>query len=118
MSRNYLDRQELAELVRECHLTGAPSDRLGLSLAKIAGGVWDRFQHTADRDDFVQETVLHLLKTPLRKADPTGNLFSYFTTCAVNFGSKLRDKEQGELRRFRAYAKDRLDSGEEIPERE
>jgi hypothetical protein len=34
------------------------------------------------------------------------HVFNFFTTCAIRFGLKLRDKAAGDRRRFEAYAKD------------
>ena len=35
--------------------------------------------------------------------------------CAVRFGQKLRDKANGDRRRFETYARDLADAGAEIP---
>lgn len=115
---HYIDRHHLANLVRDHRLSGVISNELGAALVAIAGGVWDRYHFTADRDDFVQDVVLHLIQTPLKKADITKHCFNYFTTCAIRFGGKLRDKACGERRRFEAYAADLVEDGHELHERE
>lgn len=115
---HYLDRATLAELVRAHRATGTISEDLGRALMLIASGVWDRYRFTQEKEDFVGEAVLHLLGSPIRRADPAQNLFSYFTTCAIRHGNKLRNKAGADRRRFTAYAQDLVDSGEELPERE
>lgn len=115
---NYLEPAELAALVRAHRRKrgrGRVSEELGAALLKIAGGVWDRYHFTADRDDFVQEVSLHLLGSPLAKADVKRHLFNYFTTCAIRFGLKLRDKANGDRRRFETYAQECLEAGRELP---
>ncbi|HYH65510.1 MAG TPA: hypothetical protein VD866_12510 [Urbifossiella sp.] len=111
----YLDNAALAPLVREMRRTGRASDELGRALMQIAGGVWDRYHFTADRDDFVGDVLVHLLGTPLERVDPKKNIFSYFTTCAIRFGLNLRNKAAAERRRFEAYAADVLAAGTEVP---
>lgn len=112
---NYLDLPTLAALVRDHRRTGVVSDALGVALLAIARGVWDRYRFTPDADDFAQEVVVHLLGRPLEKCDPSKHLFNYFTTCAIRYGQKLRDKANGDRRRFEAYARDLADSGVPIP---
>jgi hypothetical protein len=100
----YLDVAALAALVREHRRKKTVSEDLGRALQAIAGGVWDRYRFTADRDDFIQDVVVHLMGRPLANCDPKKHLFNYFTTCAIRYGLKLRDKAAGERRRFEAYA--------------
>lgn len=85
-------------------------DELARALLAIAGGVWDRYHFTAERDDFCQSAVMHLLGRPLAKADPARPLFNYFTTCAIRFGRKLREKALGDRRRFETYAAEVLEA--------
>jgi hypothetical protein len=115
---NYIDPAELAALVREHKQTGTVSEALGAALLAIAAGVWDRFKFTPDRDDFTGDVVLHLLQRPLAKADVQKNCFNYFTTCAVRYGCNLRDKSNGDRRRFETYAAELVEAGRELPERE
>lgn len=115
---HYIDVTRLAALVREYRRTGAASEDLGRALLAIAGGVWDRYRFTPDRDEFAQEVVLHLLGRPLAKCDPHHHVFNYFTTCAIRFGLKLRDKAAGDRRRFEAYARHLAGSGVPIPRAE
>lgn len=114
----YIDNATLARLLRDHRDTGTVSDELARALMQIAGGVWERYRFTADRDDFVQEVTLHLLQRPLAKADVQKHVFNYFTTCAIRFGMKLRDKAHGDRRRFETYAAELVESGREIPDRE
>ena len=114
---NYIEPAALAELVRECRHTGRVSEDLGKVLLAIAGGVWDRYRYTSDREDFVQEVTLHLLQRPLQKADVQKHVFNYLTTCAIHFGMKLRDKEYGDRRRFETHAAEVLEAGRAIPDR-
>lgn len=113
---NYIAVEDLAQLVRDYRRTGKASEALGLALTQIAAGVWDRYHFTASKDDFVQDVVLHLLQRPLEKADAQKHVFNYFTTCAIRFGNKLREKEQGDRRRFLTYAGELAESGHDIPE--
>ncbi len=106
----YVDRGTLSALVTEFHGQGHASNALGAVLARIAGGVWDRFRFTDSRDDFVGEVILHFLSGPLHKADPERNCFSFLTTCAVFYGIKLRDRTQAEQKKFREYQRARLDA--------
>ena len=110
----YLDPVELAHLVRVHRNTGRRSDELAEALSRIAGGVWDRYRFTREREDFVQETVLHLIQKPLRKADVQRNCFNYFTTCAIRFGLKLRDQDRADRRRHATYAAELLESGRPV----
>lgn len=114
----YIETAALAELVREHRRTGRMPDALGQALAAIAGGVWDRYHFTDSREDFVQDVFLHLMQRPLEKADVQKHVFNYFTTCAIRYGQKLRDKSYGDRRRFETYAAELVESGREIPERE
>lgn len=112
---NYIDAETLRALVRDYRSGGVVSEPLAAVLLKIAGGVWDRYRYTADRDDFVQEVVMHLLQRPLEKVDVQKNLFAYLSTCAINFGRKLRDKAHVERRRFETYAAECQEAGRRIP---
>jgi hypothetical protein len=116
-SSGYLDVATLAALVRDHRRTGRMSDDLGRALMKIAGGVWDRYHFTTDREDFVQDVVIHLLGRPLEKADVQKHVFNYFTTCAIRFGMKLRDRSAADRRRFETYAAELEDSGRQLPNR-
>jgi len=107
----YLEPAELAELVRQRRATGSASDALGRALLAIAGGVWDRFHFTTERDDFIQEVALHLLGRPLDRADVQKHCFNYLTTCAIHFGMKLREKAFGDRRRFETHAAELVESG-------
>jgi hypothetical protein len=115
---DYISTAALAELVRGHRVTGVMCDDLTKALTAIAGGVWDRYRFTADREDFVQEVFLHLMQRPLAKADVQKHVFNYFTTCAIRYGQKLRDKSCGDRRRFETYAAELVESGREIPDRE
>jgi hypothetical protein len=112
---NYVEPAALRCLVMCYHETRTVSEDLAAVLVKIAGGVWDRYHYTDSREDFVQDVVLHFLQRPLEVADPTKNLFAFFTTCAIRFGSKLREKAQGDRRRFNTYAAELVESGRQIP---
>lgn len=113
---NYLDLDELRALVKDYRRRKRASDALGRALASIAGGVWDRYRFTADREEFVQEVTLHLLQRPLEKADVQKHLFNFFTTCAIRYGHKLRDKANGDRRRFETFARECLDAGRPVVE--
>lgn len=113
--QSYLDNAALAPLVRGYRRTRRVPDELGAALLQIAGGVWDRFHFTEDRDDFVGDVVVHLLGTPLARVDPKRNIFSYFTTCAIRFGLNLRDKAGADRRRFEAYRAHLVADGVELP---
>ncbi len=112
----YLTNERLAELIGEHRRTGKVGEDLGAALLQIAGGVWDRFRFTPDRDEFVQEVALHLMQRPLAKADVQKHLFNFLTTCAIRYGQKLRDKANGDRRRFDTYAAELVESGRELPE--
>jgi hypothetical protein len=107
----YVDPAQFAALVRRQRRERAVSNDLGVALSAIAGGVWDKFRFTADRDEFVNACFLHFMGAPLRSADPRRNLFSYFTTCAVRFGGKQRNKLAAERRKFAEYAADLARAG-------
>jgi len=113
-ANNYLEPAELAALLRERRVTGRVSDALGRALLQIAGGVWDRFHFTRDRDDFVQDVAVHLLQRPLELADVQKHVFNYLTTCAIHYGMKLREKAFGDRRRFETHAAELLDAGRAI----
>lgn len=113
---NYIDAATLRALVMASHDARTVSEDLARSLMQIAGGVWDRYRFTADKDDFVQDVVLHLLQRPLQLADPGKNLFAFFTTCTLRYGMKLREKADGDRRRFNTYAAELVESGRELPE--
>lgn len=112
---HYLAAADLAKLVCDYRRTGTVPEALGRALLQIAGGVWDRYRFTSDRDDFVQEVTLHLLQRPLEKADAQKHVFNYFTTCAIRFGLKMRDKAHVERRRFETYAQECVEAGRQIP---
>lgn len=112
---NYIDVASLAAMIREHRRTGVISDELGKALLAIAGGVWDRYRFTADREDFVQDAVLHLIGRPLEKADLQKHVFNYMTTCVIRFGWKQRDKANGDRRRFETYAAELEEAGRELP---
>lgn len=118
--RSYIDNATLAPLVRahRRHRRRRVSDELGRALMQIAGGVWDRYHFTPERDDFVGDVCLHLLGTPLQRVDPKKNIFSYFTTCAIRFGIKLRKKVAAERRRFETYCEAIEFDGEQVPDDE
>lgn len=102
----YVDPAALAAAVRRMRRDDQVDDELGLMLLKIAGGVWDKWRFTDDRDEFAQACFLHFLGAPLAGADPRKNLFSYLTTCAIRFGSKQRNRAAADRRRFREYVED------------
>lgn len=103
-SRNpYLTRERLAEMIQGFQVSGKVSEDLGLAVLAIAGGVWDRYRYTTERDDFCQSVVLHLIGNPLRRCDTSKNPFSYLTTCAIRLGGKLRSKRQAEGRGLEKY---------------
>jgi hypothetical protein len=112
----YITRDQLADLVGEYRRSGRVSEQLGAALVQIAAGVFDRYQFVPDKDDCVQEIVLHLMQRPLEKADLQKHLFNYLTTCAIRFGWKLRDKQYGDRRRFETYAAELLESGRDLPD--
>lgn len=114
----YIDPAALAELVRDHRRTGVVPDALARALLAIAGGVWERYRFTADKDDFAQDVVLHLLGRPLQLADCQKHVFNYFTTCSIRYGLKLRDKALGDRRRFETYAAELVEAGRELPVRE
>lgn len=114
----YLTVAVLAALVREHRRTGRVPEDLGRALLSIAGGVWDRYRFTADRQEFAAECALHLLGRPLAKCDPSRHVFNYLTTCTIRFGQKLRDKGHAERRRFETYARSLADAGVPIPDRD
>lgn len=112
----YIDSPALVRLIKKYRRSKkAGGDELGRALLAIAGGVWDRFRFTSDRDDYCQDAVLHLLQQPLKNANLTKNLFNYFTTCAVRYGQKLRAKEAVDRRRFETYCEELAESGQLIP---
>ncbi|VTU02769.1 unnamed protein product [Gemmataceae bacterium] len=114
---SYIDVAALRALVLDHQATGTVSPELARALMAIAGGVWDRYRFTSDKDDFVQEVTLHLMQRPLEKADAQKHVFNYFTTCAIRFGQKLREKATGDRRRFETYAAELVEAGRELPPR-
>ena len=116
----YVEPAELAALVRAHRRKrgrGRVPEELGAALLRIAGGVWDRFHFTDSRDDFVGDVVLHLLGRPLERADPKRNLHAFFSTCAIRYGMNLRDKQNGDRRRFATYAAELVEAGRSLPDR-
>lgn len=107
----YIDPAVLRAIVLDYRATGVVSNDLGLALLKISQGVWDRYHYTDNRDDFGGDCVLHLLGQPLKAADPAKNLFSYFTTCVVHYGIKLRGKAQREQRQHAEYVRHVVEQG-------
>jgi hypothetical protein len=104
---NYADPAALSVLVRQQRREGKVSDELARLLLLIAGGVWDRYRFTEDRDEFCSACYLHLTAgAPLRAADPHRNLFSFFSECVRRYGAKLRNRTAAERRKFTAYAQD------------
>jgi hypothetical protein len=114
---NYIDPATLRAIVRAYQSTKEVTEELARVLLAIAGGVWDRFRFTEDRDDFAQDVVAHLLGNPLDRVSADGNAFGYFTTCAIRYGQKLRDKAARERSNFHEYAAALRDSGRELPAR-
>ncbi len=114
---SYIDVATLRALVRDFQATNDVSPALAKALLAIAGGVWDRYRFTADKEDFVQDVTVHLLQQPLKKADAQKHVFNYFTTCAIRFGMKLREKANGDKRRFETYAAELVEAGYVIPKR-
>jgi hypothetical protein len=111
-SGNYAEPAALSALVRQQRRDGTVSDELAALLLLIAGGVWDRYKFTDDRDEFTSACYLHLTAgAPLRSADPHRNLFSYFSECVRRYGSKLRNRAAAERRKFREYAAERHHAG-------
>lgn len=113
---DYLDNATLSRLIRDHRSSGVISDELGLALLALAGGIWDRYRFTREREEFVSEVVIHLLQRPLALADVQKHIFNYLTTCAIRFGWKLRDREHGDQRRWLTYAEELLDAGRELPD--
>ena len=111
---HYLDNATLARLVTTYRRTRRGGNELAAALTQIAGGVWDRYRFTSDRDDFTQDVVLHLMQAPLRKLDVQLHPFNYLTTCAIRYGLKLRDQAHGDRRRFQTYAAELLESGRPV----
>lgn len=109
-----VEQAALRLMVAQFRQTGEVPDELGRALVTIAGGVWERFRYTSDKDDFVQDVVVHLLQRPLDTAKADGNLFSFFYTCCVRFGMKLRDKATVDRRRFETYAQECVEAGREL----
>lgn len=114
---SYIDVAALRALVLDYQATRVVSQELARALLAIAGGVWDRYRFTADKDDFTQEVTLHLMQRPLEKADAQKHVFNYFSTCAIRFGQKLREKATGDVRRFQTYAAELVEAGRELPPR-
>lgn len=112
---SYLDNETLRALIRDYRKTKTASDALGAAFLKIAGGIWDRYRFTPDREDFCQECAIHLLGRPLEKIHIQKHCFNYLTTCVIRFGMKLRDKDVKDAKRFRTYAAELAESGREIP---
>lgn len=82
-------------------------DRMVELLGKIAGGVWDRYEFTDSREDFIQDCCFLFLQSAVKKIDPAKNPFSYLTTCAINFGNKQRIGAIRERRAEYAHREDR-----------
>lgn len=94
----YTSNDELAALIGGFNRDrrAMPADRLARLvevLQLIAGGVWDRWQYTQAKDDYVQDCLFLFLHRALPKIDPTKNPFSYLTTVAKNHGLKMRRDE-------------------------
>ena len=102
-------------MIRAYRRNRGRAEDLGRALLAIAGGIWDRYRFTADREEFAQEVALHLLQGPLRNADVQKHIFNYLSTCAIRFGWKLRDKARGDGKRFLTYAVEKLQAGRPIP---
>lgn len=115
---SYLDNATLCALIRAYRRrkrTPEAGNALGRALLAIAGGVWDRYRYTSDREEFCQEVVIHLLQRPLEKADVQKHLFNYFTTCTIRYGQKLRERAYADRRRFETYAAECVEAGREFP---
>jgi hypothetical protein len=110
----YLDVETLRALIREYRRSKVVPEPLARALLAIAGGVWDRYQFTTDRDEFTQEVVLHLLQRPIEKVHVQKHVFNYFTTCAIRYGMKLRDKASDDRRRFETYAAECVEAGRPV----
>src|SRR4051812_35409001 len=89
----YVDRERLAFLVKDAQARGRASDELGTVFLTMARGLYKKYRFIRDRDEFISGAALHLLGRPLDKCDPQHNPFSWFTTCAIRYGNKLRFKE-------------------------
>lgn len=96
--RPYTTNEELGALIRAYRLAGKrmradKHARLLEVLQQIAGGVWDRWQPTDSREDFVQDCLYLFLHSALRLIDPKKKPFSYLTTTAVNHGWAKRRQQ-------------------------
>lgn len=94
-ARNYTTNAELGPLVKTYRKAGrrmnaAKFQRLEEVVSRIAGGVWSKWRHISDKDDFVQECWTLCLLSLFRNMKLDGNPFSYLTTCFVNLGTRLR----------------------------
>jgi hypothetical protein len=112
-TNHYTDNAELAELIgswRHARNRLADQKRVRLIelLSKIAGGVWDRYEFTSNREDFVQDLMFSFFSKALLTVHLDGNVFSYLTTCAVNFGNRSRSKAIEDRRAELAYGVDRV----------
>lgn len=116
--KHYLSGDALAVLVRDSRQSGRASEGLARALIGLARGVWDRYRFTPERDDFVQAVVIHLLGRPLEKVDEDKHPFNYFTTCAIRYGLKLRNRLAADRRRFETYAAELVEAGRPIPDRD
>ena len=102
----YVDKLALAlELRRTRRGRRKPSPELVAMLSAIAEGVHLRHRYCPDRDDWVQDCLLHVLSgNALKRIDPDANPFGYLVTTFRRFGWKLAGKASREAERFREYA--------------
>ncbi len=89
----YVVKSELAAAVAHFQATGRTTQTLRAALDLIAGGVWDRYRFTDDRDTFVDQAVDHLRRHALKTADPAQNCFGYLSRSVIQFGHTLRRLE-------------------------
>lgn len=100
---HYVNRFELAERIRDYKRTGVLSLSLVEDLLRIAKGVNDRYRFGPD-DDFAHDCWIHLVyQAPLKRVDPDRNPFAFFTTCAIRFGMRKRNKAAKEQRQAADY---------------
>lgn len=92
----YLDPATLAAQVQESkqllQQAKQVTAELALSVAQIAGGVWDRYRFIESREDFQQEVVVWFLRYGMKRIDPNRSVFNFVTTLAFNRGLTLRSQ--------------------------
>lgn len=109
---HYVDEEALATLIRRYRQTGTVSEDLALAITAIAGGVWDRYRYTTDRDDFIQDCYLHVTKArgTLDRVNPNQRPFGYLTQACKWLGLTLRQNAREQLGREVQYPAELLDA--------